>query len=96
MDNVKIEDVYQDGACCNELGMGMALSVDLDNGSCYTIFLDSKAKEPLFYDVVRNKCGKPKTDGKCVCWSNGATLSLQEMFDMLQAGKEASFSASRV
>ena len=96
MCDAKIDNIYQDGACCNELGMGMALSVDLDNGACYTIFLDSKAKEPLFCDVVKNKCGKPKTDGKCVCWSNGATLSLQEMFDILQAGNDASFSASRV
>jgi len=45
----------------------------------------------LIIDVVRNKCGIPKTDGKCVCWSNGATLSLQEMFDMLQTGKKLNF-----
>ena len=66
------------------------------DGACYTVFLDSKAKEPLFCDVVKNKCGKPITDGKCVCWSNGATLSLQDMLDMLQTGKQANFSASRV
>jgi len=96
MCSVKIENIYQDDACCNECGIGMALNIDLDNGSCFTVFLDSLAGLPLFCDVVMNKCGKPKTDGKCVCWSNGATLSLHDMFEILQSGKESSFSAFRV
>ena len=88
MTGIRIKGIWLDDACCNEYGMGMALNVDLDNGASIMFFLDSKANEPLFSDVVKNKCGKPKTDGERVYWENGASLSLQDMMEILQSNKK--------
>jgi len=84
MASIKIESIWLDDARCDENGMGIVLNVDLDNGASMIINLDSKANEPLFRDVVLNRCGKPKTDGERVYWQNGASLSIQEMVEMLQ------------
>ena len=87
MGNIRIKNIFLDDACCDKHGMNMALNVDLDNGSFFTVFLDSLVNEALFCDVVLNKCGKPETDGSHVYWSNGASLSLQDMMDILQTEK---------
>ena len=84
MSEIKIKSIWLDNACCDENGMGMVLNVDLNNGSSIMLCLDSKANEPLFCDVVRGKCGEPKTDGDSVYWENGARLSLHDMIATLQ------------
>ncbi|MDR0839915.1 MAG: hypothetical protein LBN26_00795 [Christensenellaceae bacterium] len=90
MSTVKIKSVWMDSACCDKQGMGIALDVDLDNGASMMVYLDSKAGEPSFTDILNGKYrAKPKTDGERVYWENGASLSFQEMIDMLQAEKRA-------
>jgi len=84
----RIESVWLDSACCDGQGKGMAISVELSNGSYFCIGLDSKADEPLFCDVVRGRCGSPETDGESAYWPNGARLSLQDMVTILQSEKK--------
>lgn len=76
-----------DNACCDNRGMGITLNVYLNNGAGIAFLLDSKANEPLFHDVVMNKCAPPQTDGERVYWENGASLMLQEMLALLQTQK---------
>jgi hypothetical protein len=87
MANLKIESIWLDDARCDENGMGIGLTVDLNNGSSIIVSLDSKANEPLFHDVVMNKCGKPETDGEHIYWQNGASLSIQDIVAMFQTEK---------
>ena len=87
--SAKIRKFCVDDASCDERGMGMTLIVDLDNGSTMLFSLDSKANKPLFKDVLMNRCGKPKTDGNRVYWPNGASLSLRDMFAIMQTKQKA-------
>ena len=89
MSDIKIKSIFLDGGCCDENGMGMALNVDFDNGSSVMLLLDSMADNPLFNDVVMNKCGKPQTDGERIYWENGATLAIPDMMAILQTEKKA-------
>ena len=83
----KITEIWMDDACCDEHGNGNVLYVHFQNGEGIIVNLDSKADEPLFNDVLNNKCcDKPQTDGEHVYWANGASLSIGEMFDMLISG----------
>jgi len=83
---VHIKDVWLDDAYCDENGMRISLSVFLSNGASIMIYLDSKASDPLFFDILKGTCStKAKTDGSCVYWENGASISLKEMIDILQA-----------
>ena len=87
----KIEDVWMDNASCNkETGMGITLNVNFDNRASVTVCLDSKINDPLFADVIKNKnkhCSQPQTDGDRVYWSNGASLTVDEVMLMLQTAK---------
>ena len=86
MAEVKIRDIWLDNGCSDGAsGKGMAISVELDNGAYFMISLDSKSDEPLFYDVVRGRCGDPQTDGDRVFWENGASLSVADMMAIIQA-----------
>ena len=88
MSETKITNIWIDSGCCDSVsGKGMALSVELNNGAYFCISLDSKADEPLFNDVVRGRCGSPETDGERVYWKNGASLSIQDMMEILQTGR---------
>ena len=83
---VAIKDVWLDDACCDEKGMRVSLYVYLHNGASMIIYLDSKACEPLFFDILKGRCDtRAKTDGSRVYWENGASLTLEEMIDMLRA-----------
>ena len=86
---VKIKRIFTDDASGSENGTGYTLDVDFDNGQTLLLTLDPIADKPLFYDVVRGKCGKPETDGVCVFWPNGASLSLQEMFGLMLTASTA-------
>jgi hypothetical protein len=88
MEKAKIESVWLDSACCDEQGKGMAITVELDNGSYFCITLDSKADEPLFNDVLMGRCGDPQTDGERVYWPNGASLSIHDLMAILQSEEE--------
>ena len=81
----KIMEIWMDDACCDECGMGIVLYVHFQNGEGIIVSLDSKVDEPLFRDVLNSKCrDKPQTDGERVYWENGASLSVREMYAMLQ------------
>jgi hypothetical protein len=55
--------------------------VELDNGTVLLLELTSKLHEPLFAEI--QTLHLPRTDGGRVYWSNGASLSLDELMDML-------------
>ena len=81
----KIKSIWLDTGCCDENGMGAALTVDLENRASVMIYLDSKIGEPCFADILFGRYrDKPKTDGQRVFWDNGANLSLDEIMDILQ------------
>ncbi|GHU80019.1 hypothetical protein FACS1894191_4240 [Clostridia bacterium] len=87
---VKIRGVWQDAACCDEHGMGIALNVDFDNSAVIFVYLDSKADDPLFTDIFSGKCDvQPKTDGDRVYWETGASLTVPEIMDMLQTERQS-------
>jgi hypothetical protein len=87
---VKIRGVWQDAACCDERGMGIALNVDFDNSAVILVYLDSKADDPLFADIFSGKCEtQPKTDGERIYWETGASLTLQELMAILQTGADS-------
>jgi len=86
---LKITRAWVDDALCDERGRGTELFVYFDNGASVTIFLDSKANEPYFTDIIAGRYrDQPTTDGENVCWGNGARLSFNEVFDILQAGRK--------
>ena len=85
MAGIKTSSIFLDDAFCGKDGKGMVLSADLENGASVTFPLDSKIGEPLFYEVLMNKGGKPQTDGNYVFWENGASLSVQEMLEIVQS-----------
>ena len=81
----KIKSIWLDMGCCDENGMGAALSVDLENRSSVMIYLDSKIGEPRFADILFGRYrDTPQTDGQCVFWGNGANLSLDEIMAILK------------
>ena len=85
---LKIKSIWLDDARCDEYGNGIVLNVYLNNETTIGFLLDSKMDEPLFRDIVMAKCSKPKTDGEHVFWENGASLSLQDMIEIIQENKE--------
>jgi len=85
MGGMKISSFFLDDAFCGKDGKGMMLSADLENGASVTVLLDSKIDEPLFYEVLMNRGGRPQTDGERVFWENGASLSVQEMLEIVQS-----------
>jgi len=85
---LKIKSMWLDDARCDERGNGIVLNVYLNNETTIGFLLDSKASEPLFRDVVLGKCGEPETDGARVFWSNGASLSIRDMMEIMQSEKK--------
>ncbi len=55
--------------------------VELDNGAVMMLELASKLHDPLFAEI-QTLC-LPRTDGERVYWSNGASLSLDEILELL-------------
>ena len=85
----KITELWMDDAQCDERGRGIVLYVHFQNGEGIIVSLDTKADEPLFRDVLKSECrDKPQTDGERVYWENGASLSVEELFAMLQSGMQ--------
>jgi hypothetical protein len=81
MDNARVDDK----------GMGVALNVDFDNKASVIVYLDSKAGDPLFDEIILNKhkrSTQPHTDGEKVYWSNGANLTVCEILSMLRTNHD--------
>ena len=71
----------------DENGMGVIAFIDLDNEAGISFLLDSKADDPLFKAIMTGGAEKPETDGKRIYWQNGASLSIKEIFPILQSPK---------
>jgi hypothetical protein len=57
------------------------ISVELENGSIIVLELTPKLVDPLFAQI--RELTRPRTDGGCVYWANGASLTLDELMEML-------------
>lgn len=57
------------------------IHVELDNGAVLVLRLTPKLHDPLFAEI--QTLHLPRTDGGRVYWSNGASLSLDELMNML-------------
>jgi hypothetical protein len=84
---VTIKNIMMDFDTRDENGMGIIAFVDLDNEAGLSFLLDSKADNPLFKAVMTNGTETPETDGECIYWQNGASLSIQEIFSIVQSEK---------
>lgn len=60
------------------------ITVEFDNGNIILLMLESKLSDPLFAEI--EALSNPKTDGERVFWINGASLTVDEIMDMLQSG----------
>lgn len=58
------------------------IAVELDNGTMAILELTAKHGDPLFAEI-RN-LSRPKTDGERVYWSNGASLTVEDIMKMLE------------
>ena len=58
-----------------------SISVELENGSIIILELTSKLDDPLIAQI--RELSRPRTDGNRVYWTNGASLSLDELLEML-------------
>ncbi len=58
------------------------IAVELENGSIAIIELKARQGNPLFAEI-RN-LSRPKTDGERVYWSNGASLTVEDIINMLE------------
>ena len=61
------------------------ISVELDNGVYLGLTLKDKMSNPLFAQI--KELSQPKTDGDRVYWFNGASLTVDEIMDMLRTDK---------
>ena len=62
-------------------GQSDCIAVELENGSMAILELSARQDDPLFADI--RKLSRPKTDGDRVYWSNGASLTVDEIMTML-------------
>jgi hypothetical protein len=58
--------------------------ITLDNGNVIMLTLKHKRNEPLFDEVVTEHL-TPQTDGGRVYWQNGASLTLEDIIEMVRA-----------
>ncbi|SBW08983.1 hypothetical protein KL86CLO1_12556 [uncultured Eubacteriales bacterium] len=57
--------------------------IELDNGSAILLELKPKLGDPLFSEI--SGLAMPRTDGERVYWANGASLTLDEIMEMLES-----------
>jgi len=86
MVSVKINRIDADELFCPKNGIGYTIFVYLTNDTNIGFTLDSMLDDPLFYEAAMSRCGKPSTDGERIYWRNGASLSLHQIFSMIQSG----------
>mgnify|MGYP001260805807 CR=1 FL=1 len=58
-----------------------SISVELENGSIILLELTPKLSDPLFAQI--RELSRPRTDGNRVYWANGASLTLDEILNIL-------------
>jgi len=61
------------------------IAIELDNGVYINLTLKPKRSDPKFAEIW--ELSLPKTDGDRVYWSNGASLTMDEIIAMIQAEK---------
>lgn len=57
------------------------IAVELENGSTAILELSARHDDPLFAEI--KGLSRPKTDGERIYWSNGASLTVDEIMRML-------------
>lgn len=57
------------------------IAIELENGSMAILELSAMRGDRLFADL--RGLSRPKTDGERVYWSNGASLTVEEIMRML-------------
>ena len=57
------------------------IAVEFENGSMAILELSVRQDDPLFAEI--KKLSRPKTDGEHIYWSNGASLTVDEIMKML-------------
>ncbi len=65
------------------------ISIELANGSIILLDLDIKKTDPLFAQI--KDLSKPNTDGEKIFWLNGASLSLDEILELLESDSSNDF-----
>lgn len=63
------------------------ISVGLENGSIIILELTPKLNDPLFAQI--KDLYRPRTDGSRVYWTNGASLTLDELLELLTSENAA-------
>lgn len=58
------------------------IAVKLENGSMAILELSVKYLDPLFAEI--KKLPRPECDGERIYWSNGASLTVDEIMKMLE------------
>ncbi len=58
------------------------IAVELENGSIAIIELKARQGNPLFAEI--KNLSRPKTDGERIYWSNGASLTVEDIINMLE------------
>lgn len=63
---------------------GDSFGITLESGHTILLELGSRIEEPAFAVLVKNGdfC-KPRTDGKRIYWAGGASITLEEILEML-------------
>jgi hypothetical protein len=59
------------------------INVELDNGVVIALKLEPKLNDPKFAEI--RELSLPRTDGNRVYWVNGASLTVDEIMEMLRA-----------
>jgi hypothetical protein len=87
--------MFDFGSCSD--GMGVDVSFSLSNNHMVSVSLDSKRTDPLYADFLYGR-KKPteETDGNRAYFGNGASLSLDEMIDMIMADSNGAIKISKV
>ena len=69
---------------------GDCFDLTLENGHSILLELGSRIHEPAFAALIENGTfDKPQTDGERLCWPDGTSIKLVEVFAMLmQRGHE--------
>lgn len=84
----KIHDTWMDNVNCDDNGKGAILYIELDNCTSISMSLDPLAEDPLFSEVMLSRqrhSAQPQTDGDRIHWSNGASITINDIVTMIQA-----------
>lgn len=70
------------------------LAIQLDNGNSLLLNIAPKQNEPLFAEI--RELALPKTDGSRVYWSNGASMTLDEIIKMVKSNNKTNENRSEL